>query len=94
MADASPTFGSLLRRHRTAAGLTQEALAERAGLSARGISDLERGERERPHFDTVELLAAALGLSDRDRAAFVAAARAAPGDPTTPLRVRQTCPFR
>ncbi len=41
-ADAA-TFGELLRRSRVATGLTQEELAERAGLSARGISDLERG---------------------------------------------------
>src|SRR5262249_50078999 len=40
-----PTFGELLRRHRRAAGLTQDQLAERAGLSVRGISDLERGRR-------------------------------------------------
>jgi transcriptional regulator with XRE-family HTH domain len=38
-------FGSLLRRYRTSAGLTQEELAERAGLSRRGIADLERGAR-------------------------------------------------
>jgi transcriptional regulator with XRE-family HTH domain len=37
-----PTFGQLLKRCRIAAGLTQEALGERAGLSARGISDMER----------------------------------------------------
>ena len=36
----------LLRRYREAAGLTQETLAQRAGLSARGISDLERGARQ------------------------------------------------
>jgi predicted ATPase/transcriptional regulator with XRE-family HTH domain len=78
--DATPTFGSLLRRYRAAAGLTQEALAERAGLSARGISDLERGEREHPHVDTVALLAGALRLADQDRATFTTAARAvAPG---------------
>ena len=35
-------FGELLRRYRVAAGLTQEALAERAGISTRGVSDLER----------------------------------------------------
>jgi transcriptional regulator with XRE-family HTH domain len=44
---ADPAFGALLRRYREEAGLTQEALAERAGLSARGISDLERGIRHR-----------------------------------------------
>jgi transcriptional regulator with XRE-family HTH domain len=37
------TFGELLRRHRQAAGLTQQELAERAGLSVHGIQKLERG---------------------------------------------------
>ena len=37
-----PSFGELLRQRRLAAGLTQEALAERAGVSAKAISDLER----------------------------------------------------
>ena len=41
-------FGELLRRHRLAAGLTQEALAERAGISVRAITDLERGVRRAP----------------------------------------------
>lgn len=75
MPTAPLSFGMLLRRYRTAAGLTQEELAEQAGLSARGISDLERGERERPHRDTVQMLADALALSDEDRAAFETAAR-------------------
>ncbi|HEX7102287.1 MAG TPA: tetratricopeptide repeat protein [Nitrolancea sp.] len=69
------TFGGLLKRFRVAAGLTQEGLAERAGLSARGISDLERGRRSNPYFETVRLLADALELEDEDRAALIAAAR-------------------
>ena len=56
-------FGELLRRLRVAAGLTQEALAERAGLSARGLSDLERGVRAAPRQDTLDLLVAALALA-------------------------------
>jgi predicted ATPase/class 3 adenylate cyclase len=75
--DQRPTFGDLLRRHRLAAGLTQAALAERAGLSWRGLNDLERGVRLRPRRDTVALLATALDLSAADRAAFEAAARGA-----------------
>jgi transcriptional regulator with XRE-family HTH domain len=47
------------------AALTQDELAERAGLSRRGIADLERGARLAPHTHTVERLAAALGLSRR-----------------------------
>ncbi|MFN8594101.1 MAG: helix-turn-helix domain-containing protein [Thermomicrobiales bacterium] len=68
-------FGDLLRRHRIAAGLTQEALAERAGMSARGVSDLERGVHELPRKDTLHLLLDALTLSLVDRAALAAAAR-------------------
>jgi tetratricopeptide (TPR) repeat protein/transcriptional regulator with XRE-family HTH domain len=72
--DAS-TFGLLLRRYRLAAGLTQEELAERAGLSAHGISNLERGVRRAPQRYTRTQLAEALGLSAEDRAHLEAAAR-------------------
>ncbi|HYO30149.1 MAG TPA: helix-turn-helix domain-containing protein, partial [Thermomicrobiales bacterium] len=78
MATARPStesFGDLLRRLRAAAGLTQEELAERSGLSARGISDLERGVKTRPHFETVRLLTEALGVGEATRARLVAAAR-------------------
>ncbi len=60
-------FGDILRRYRVAAGLTQEALAERAAMSARGISGLERGARTHPYPATVRRLAVALALSDADR---------------------------
>jgi predicted ATPase/DNA-binding XRE family transcriptional regulator len=60
-------FGNLLRRYRIAAGLTQQELAERAGLSARGVQDLERGIRRSPHPDTTRRLAEALGLRDAER---------------------------
>jgi transcriptional regulator with XRE-family HTH domain len=45
MLDASrlARFAELLRERRLAAGLTQAALAERAGLSERGVRHLERG---------------------------------------------------
>ncbi len=75
-----PTFGELLGRSRRAAGLTQEALAARAGVSARAISDLERGVKHVPRRDTVRLLVAALPLSSQERALFEAAARRV-GDP-------------
>ena len=64
------TFGALLRRFRDRAGLTHEALAERAGASAAAISALERGRRQHPYPDTVSRLAEALGLSPDERAAF------------------------
>ena len=68
------TFGDVLRRVRIAAGLTQEALAERAGLSVRGISDLERGVNRLPRKDTIALLVGALQPKGDDGAAFAAAA--------------------
>jgi predicted ATPase/DNA-binding XRE family transcriptional regulator len=68
-------FGDLLRQHRNAAGLTQEDLAERAGLSVDTISLLERGEHRRPHRYTMQSLADALGLSQPERIRFEMTAR-------------------
>jgi non-specific serine/threonine protein kinase len=71
----SESFRDLLRRYRQAAGLTQEGLAERASLSARAISDLERGARNRPWRETVQLLANALDLNREARSQLENAAR-------------------
>lgn len=68
-------FGPLLRRYRLAAGLTQEALAARAQISARTIADLERGVNRLPRHDTFELLAGALHLTAQQRALFLAMIR-------------------
>nr|MBF6590632.1 helix-turn-helix domain-containing protein [Ktedonobacterales bacterium] len=76
--EARAEFGELLRRRRRAAGLTQEQLAARAGLSVRGIADLERGARRTPRRDTVALLVRALGGGPEDEAIFFAAARRPP----------------
>src|SRR6476619_683538 len=73
-----PTFADLLRNHRIAAALSQEALAELAGLSVRAISDLERGVNSHPYLETVRLLADALNLTLPQRAALAAAARPTP----------------
>src|SRR5947209_13866965 len=70
-------FGTLLRRHRLAIGLTQEELAERTCLSARGISDLERGVTIHPRKDTLHLLIDALHLTGEERETLRAATRAA-----------------
>src|ERR1043166_4828386 len=59
---STSAFGGLLRQHRVAAGLTQEALAERAGLSVYGIQKLEAGTTH-PYRDTAQRLAQALGLT-------------------------------
>jgi predicted ATPase/DNA-binding XRE family transcriptional regulator len=69
----SAPFGARLRQLREAAGLTQEELAWRAGLTAKAISVLERGERKRPFPHTVRAIAHALELSGNDRASLLAA---------------------
>src|SRR5579872_3728244 len=71
----APTFRALLRKHRLAAAFSQEELAERAGLSYRGVGDLERGTRREPRLDTVRRLADALELEGAAREEFIAAAR-------------------
>jgi tetratricopeptide (TPR) repeat protein len=69
------TFGARLRQLRANAGLTQEDLAEKAGVAARSISDLEREISRKPQKDTFRRLADALGLTGRARAEFEAVAR-------------------
>ena len=72
---APGSFGSRLKSLREAAGFTQEELATIAGLSVHAVSALERGERRRPHVDTVRALSSALDLTGAARDALVASAR-------------------
>jgi tetratricopeptide (TPR) repeat protein/transcriptional regulator with XRE-family HTH domain len=72
------TFAAVLRKLRTDARLTQEELAEAAGLSPRSVSDLERGIATTPRRETVRLLADALNLPGPGRAEFEAVARGRP----------------
>src|SRR6187397_2904648 len=73
---APGSFGAQLKALRDAAGFTQEELATIAGLSAHAVSALERGERRRPHFETVRALAAALDLTGAMRDVLMESARA------------------
>ena len=79
-------FGALLRRFRVAAGFSQAALAERAGLSADAVAALETGRRKNPRAFTLGLLADALQLDPDARALLVSRAgpdpRASPIPPT------------
>jgi tetratricopeptide (TPR) repeat protein/transcriptional regulator with XRE-family HTH domain len=72
------TFAALLRKLRTEAGLTQEELAEAAGLSPRSVSDLERAVNLTARKDTARLLASGLRLTGRAREEFEAVARGRP----------------
>ena len=76
-AAAEDSFAALLRRYRRAAGLTQAQVAERANLSERAVSDLERDDGRVPRRDTLHLLARALDLSGPERAALEQAIRRA-----------------
>src|SRR5689334_10470565 len=88
-------FGRLLKRFRLAAGLSQEALAELAGLSWRTISDLERGVKQGPRGSTLRLLAEALALSAEERAALWASAYPqdeVAAEPVAPMQPPVTIP--
>lgn len=74
---ARPPFGQLLKQFRTDAWLTQEALAERAGVSPRSVRALEHGSGQ-PQRETALRLASALALEGEQRAQFLAAAAPAP----------------
>lgn len=70
-------FGQILRDCRFRAGLSQEELAELAGVSARTICSIERGRARKPYPRSVRLLADALQLSGRVRQEFLSVAQQA-----------------
>ena len=81
---APGSFGAQLRSLRQAAGFTQEELATIAGLSVHAVSALERGQRRRPHVETVRSLAIALDLPPAVRDSLVQSARRAAHDSSDP----------
>ena len=93
MNGAPASFGARLKALREAAGFTQEELAAIAGLSVHAVSALERGERRRPHPDTVRALSAALDLAGPAREAFVESARTAVPAPAADDQGRTPLPL-
>ena len=77
MREHEASFGERLRQFRMRAGLSQAALAERAGLAAAAVAALERGVRRSPYPQTLGALADALRLTPDERAALADAATAA-----------------
>jgi predicted ATPase len=73
--EGSSSFGALLREFRIGAGLSQEALAERASMSADGIGALERGVNRAPQRETLALLVRALQLEPEQQRSLESAAR-------------------
>ncbi|GAA0619321.1 tetratricopeptide repeat protein [Kribbella sandramycini] len=94
MADES--LSDLLRRYRSRAGLTQAALAAKAGLSDQAISVLERGTRRRPRIDTVRALISVLRLDKAEAEQFLAVARGknVPAGPETAPVERMPLPWQ
>ncbi len=86
-------FADLLRALREARLLTQENLAERAGLTVKAVGALERGERLRPYPHTVRSLADAMALDDDERAALVAALPSRSGVKGSPQPVLEPTPI-
>ncbi|MEU0095660.1 tetratricopeptide repeat protein [Kribbella sp. NPDC006257] len=87
MGQLSEDLSTLLRKYRAAAGLTQAALAGKAGLSEQAVSMLERGSRRRPRIETIQALGTALGLDDAGIEVLAQAARVprlAPAAPVAP----------
>ena len=95
-ANRAATFGERLRELREAAGFTQEELAAKAGLTAKAVGALERGERKRPYPHTVRSLADALELDEDRRSSLLASVprrdaevsalpASPPPDPSLPL---------
>ncbi|MFH8892661.1 helix-turn-helix domain-containing protein [Streptomyces sp. NPDC017949] len=74
-AQETSRVGALIRAHRLRIGLTQRELADLSTISVRAIRDLEQGKARRPRPDTVRLMADALRLGQRARAALEAAAQ-------------------
>lgn len=77
--ESDEPFGQMLRRLRERAGMTQQELAEQAGLTPHAVSALERGTRTRPYPHTVRSLADALHISEAERADMVASVPRRPG---------------
>jgi transcriptional regulator with XRE-family HTH domain len=84
VSEVASAFGARLRACRQSAGMSQQELAERSGLSVRTVSDLERGRTKFPYQDSLGRLADALGLRDPARTEFITAAgrRLAPQQPS------------
>lgn len=61
-------FGGLVREFRVSAGLTQQKLADAAGMSIGALRDLEQGRTLCPRWAAVEAIAVVLGLDHRERA--------------------------
>ncbi len=92
--NAHHSLGEQLRSHRLAADLTLEGLAEKSGISARSLSDIERGVSQAPHRRTLEAIAAGLDLPPPQREALFRESRARRAVPAEGQRASAVAPHR
>ena len=59
-------FKDRLKEKRTAVGLTQAGLAAATGLGKRTIQSYELGDRKPKNYETIEKIAAALGIAPQE----------------------------
>lgn len=88
--DEARAAGAWVKDQRLAAGMTQEELASKSGLSVRAISNLERGRTARPHPRSLEVLATALGLPEAAGTAWAGRLRADQARSASPQASRPT----
>jgi transcriptional regulator with XRE-family HTH domain len=67
--------GEIIRYHRGEAGMTQEDLAHRAGISPSSLIGIESGDTRRPRTGTLAKIARALELDSRELSAGKVLAR-------------------
>ena len=87
-------LAAFVRRLRLRAGLTQDELAARAGLSPDNVGALERGLRRRLYPHTARAIADTLDLSDAERAVLVELARGAQHAGTAAVPTPAAAPTR
>src|SRR3954447_25687507 len=80
-------FGDLVRVHRRRLGLTQEDLADRAGVSVRSVGKWESGRIAAPRMSTVRLLADTFALTGAERDEFCGWGAEPPGDDPVPAQL-------
>ncbi|GAA4010975.1 hypothetical protein GCM10022247_36600 [Allokutzneria multivorans] len=88
----SEQLAAAVRRLRKRAGLTQEALAERSGISVSTIRGIETGKRGNPQLASVRMLARALDLSQAEQEELVAAASGTTAAPVAELPTPRQLP--
>jgi transcriptional regulator with XRE-family HTH domain len=74
-------FGVLVRAYRVRVGLSQLELARQAGLSVRGLREIERDRVRQPRARAVSGLVGALGLPEAERHGLLAGYASAYSDP-------------